>query len=385
MAERPLLDPKRQGEAKEFSRLGRRLGLFEMALGIAYLLFWVSSGSGVALAGGLQAALPGAWPIPLVATAACLAIPWSVITLPLGYYAGFLLPHRFGQSNQTRSSWVLDQIKGFLVGILLGLPLLVGLYGMMRLWPETWWLSAGLGYTGFVAALSILAPVLLMPLFYKFRPLGKEHAELADRLTRLSSVVGRNVRGVFTFDMSRRTKSANAALVGLGRTRRIVLGDTLLDHFPADEIESVLAHELGHHVHRDIPAGVVVEGSLALGTLWIAQSALRVAVDRGDLSAPYDPAGFPLLALVFVAIGLLQLPLQNAYSRWRERQADEFAVRTTGQPKAFADALTRLANQNLSDTDPPRWAVVLFGSHPPLSERIRRADEIGEHTRSAVI
>ena len=385
MAERPSLDPERQNRAKEFSRQGRRLALLEMALGTAYLLTWTVSGSGAVVADALEATLLGGWPLQLAAMIGSLAVPWLLVTLPLGYYGGFLLPHRFGQSNQTRSSWVLDQAKGFLIGILLGLPLLVGLYGMMRLWPETWWLSAGLGYTIFVAALSILAPVLLMPLFYKFRPLGEEHAELADRLRRLSAAAGRNVRGVFAFDMSRRTKSANAALVGLARTRRIVLGDTLLDHFPADEVESVLAHELGHDVHRDIPAGVLVESALVLGTLWTARWALQASVGRGDLSAPYDPAGFPMLALVFAAIGLLQLPLQNAYSRWRERRADEFAVRLTGRPKAFADALTRLANQNLADADPPRLAVVLFGSHPPLSERIRRADEIGEHTRSAVI
>jgi STE24 endopeptidase len=375
MAERPSLDSERQNRAKEFSRQGRRLALLEMALGTAYLLTWTVSGSGAVVADALEATLLGGWPLQLAAMIGSLAVPWLLVTLPLGYYGGFLLPHRLGQSNQTRSSWVLDQAKGFLIGILLGLPLLMGLYGMMRLWPETWWLSAGLGYTVFVAALSILAPVLLMPLFYKFRPLGEEHAELADRLTRLFAAAGRNVRGVFAFDMSRRTKSANAALVGLGRTRRIILGDTLLDHFPADEVESVLAHELGHDVHRDLPAGVLVESALVLGTLWIAQSALQASVGRGELSAPYDPAGFPRLALVFAAVGLLQRPLQNAYSRWRERRADEFAVRLTGRPKAFADALTRLANQNLADADPPRWAVLLFGSHPPLRERIRHAGE----------
>ena len=387
MAERPVLDPKRQSQAKEFSRLGRRPALFEMALGVAYLLFWVSSGRGAALAGDLQASLPDAWPIPLVATAACLAIPWAVITLPFGYYGGFLLPHRFGQSNQTRRSWILDQMKGLLIGVLVGVPLLVGLYGLMRGMPETWWLVAGLGYTAFVAALSVAAPVLVMPLFYKFRPLGEDHAELAERLTRLSRAAGRKVRGVFTIDMSRRTKSANAALVGMGKTRRIVLGDTLLEHFPADEIESVLAHELGHHVRRDIPGGVAAEGLATLVTLWIAQTALVAAVSRGLLSAPYDPAGLPILGLVFAVVGLLLLPVRNAYSRWRERGADEFAVHLTGTPSAFADALTRLANQNLADTDPPRWAVVVFGTHPPLNERIRRANEIGgqrAHASTAV-
>jgi STE24 endopeptidase len=151
------------------------------------------------------------------------------------------------------------------------------------------------------------------------------------------------------------------------------LGDTLLEHFPADEIESVLAHELGHHVHRDIPAGVIADGAATLTMLWIAQATLQTAVQRGILAAPYAPAGLPMLGLIIALLGLLLLPLQNAYSRRREQRADEFAVHLTGQPQALADALTRLANQNLADADPPRWAVVVFGSHPPLGERIRHA------------
>ena len=352
-------------------------------MGVGYILVWILPGLNVAVANSLEAALPVAWPVHLVAMAACLAVPWVVMTLPLGYFGGFVLSHRYGQSNQTRSSWALDQIKGLLVGVVLGLALLVGLYTTMRLWPATWWLVAGLAYTAFDAGLSVLAPILLMPLFYRFRPLGEDHADLADRLTRLSIAAGRKVRGVFTFDMSRRTKSANAALVGMGRTRRIVLGDTLLERFPADEIESVLAHELGHHVHRDIPAGVLADGTIAILMLAVAQAVLQAAIGRGDLSAPHDPAGLPILALVFAVLGMLLLPLQNAYSRWRERQADEFAVCLTGRPQAFADALTRLANQNLADSDPPRWAVIVFASHPPLGERIRRADQIADRLAGA--
>jgi STE24 endopeptidase len=222
--------------------------------------------------------------------------------------------------------------------------------------------------------LSLLAPIVLMPLFNRFRPLGEERADLVERLMRLSAAAGRRVRGVYSFDMSRRTKAANAALVGLGRTRRIVLGDTLLDEFPSEEIEAVLAHELGHHVHGDIPVGVLAGAGVMLAELWVADAVLTRSVARGTLSAASDPAGLPILLLAFSLMGLLLGPLENAYSRWRERRADAFSIELTRRPQAFADAMTRLANQNLADANPPRWAVILFGTHPPLEERIRFAE-----------
>jgi STE24 endopeptidase len=243
----------------------------------------------------------------------------------------------------------------------------------MRAQPDTWWAIAGAGYLAFTVVLSVLAPVVLLPLFNRFRPLGDDRAELVDRLVGLSEAAGRRVRGVYSFDMSRRTKSANAALVGLGRTRRIVLGDTLLDEFPSDEIEAVMAHELGHHVHGDIPLGVAAGAGVMLVELWIADAVLAAAVAGGAISSASAPAGLPILLLVFSVLGFLVAPLENAFSRWRERRADAFSVDLTGRPLAFADAMTRLANQNLADANPPRWAVILFGTHPPLQERIRFA------------
>jgi STE24 endopeptidase len=306
--------------------------------------------------------------------AVCLAVPWYLISLPFDYYTGFHLPHRFGQSNQALASWIVDLLKGLLVGGCLGLPLLIGLYAIIRNWPEAWWAIAGVGYLGFTVVMAILAPVVLMPLFNKYRALEEDRKDLVDRLMRLSAAAGRRARGVYSFDLSRRTKSANAALVGLGKTQRIILGDTLLDEFPSDEIEAVLAHELGHHVHRDIPVGVLAGSGLTLVSLWVVDTVLASAVAQGTLAAASDPAGLPLLLLVVSLMGFVTGPLQNAWSRWRERRADLFSLQLTGSPRAFADAMTRLANQNLADADPPRWAVILFGTHPPLGERIRLAE-----------
>jgi STE24 endopeptidase len=217
---------------------------------------------------------------------------------------------------------------------------------------------------------------LLMPLFFKFEPLGDEHADLEARLLRLAEQSGAHVRGVYKFDMSRRTKAANAALTGLGNTRRIILGDTLLNEFTPDEIETVLAHELGHHVHKDIPIGILIESVITLVGLYLASLALSWGALTLGFDGPADIAAMPWLALVIGVYGLVTMPLVNGYSRWRERRADEYALQATGEGEAYASALTRLANQNLAEAEPEAWVEFLLYSHPALGKRIRMAQVV---------
>jgi STE24 endopeptidase len=300
---------------------------------------------------------------------------YSILNLPLGYYSGFVLPHRFGQSNQTFRDWMIDQIKGLAVGAPLGLLLLELLYLALRATGALWWLWAAVGMLIFTVLLSNLAPVLIAPLFNKYVPLGDEHKELADRLLELARRANTKVKGVFKFDMSKRTKAANAALAGIGNTRRIVLGDTLINEFSTDEIETVLAHELGHHVHRDIPVLIALGTLSTTLSLFLASVALNWAIRHFGFTGPADVAAFPALMLIFGAYGLITMPLENAVSRWRESMADDYALESTGKREAFASAFTRLANQNLGEVDPEKWVVFMFYSHPPLGERIAKANQ----------
>jgi STE24 endopeptidase len=300
---------------------------------------------------------------------------YTLINLPLGYYSGFVLPHRFGQSNQTFKDWVIDQLKGLAVGAPIGLILLELLYLALRAAGNLWWLWAAIGMLIFSVLLSNLAPVLIMPLFNKYVPLGDEHKELADRLLDLARRADTKVRGVFKFDMSKRTKAANAALTGIGNTRRIVLGDTLINEFSTDEIETVLAHELGHHVHRDIPILITFGALSTTLSLYLASLALNWAIGYFGFTGPADIAAFPALGLIFGAYGLITMPIENAVSRWREAMADDYALQVTGKKEAFASAFTRLANQNLGEVDPEKWVIFLFYSHPPLGERIEKANQ----------
>jgi STE24 endopeptidase len=234
------------------------------------------------------------------------------------------------------------------------------MHALLRVSPNGWWVWIGIIILAFNVILTNIAPILLFPLFYKFTPIDEDNDELINRLTRLAQQAGTRVQGVFKFDMSRRTKAANAALVGLGKTRRIILGDTLLSEFSNDEIETVFAHELGHHVNKDIPVGIVVETVLTLGGLYLASMGLSWGTELFGFTGPEDIAGFPILMIIFGLYGLITMPLSNAYSRSRERRADEYALRMTGKGEVYANALTRLANQNLAETDPEPWIELCF-------------------------
>jgi STE24 endopeptidase len=300
------------------------------------------------------------------------------LELPLSYYGGFVLPHRFGLSTQGMADWVFDRLKAGLISGALGLVMIQILYLALAIWPQSWWLPVGFVYLVVGVVLSALAPVLIAPLFFKFTPLEEDHRDLADRLLALANRAGTGVRGVYRFDMSRRTTAANAALMGLGGSRRIVLGDTMLDEFTSDEIETVLAHELAHQVHRDIPLGIFVQSIITLVGLWLASLALEWGVDLFGLKGVDDIAGLPWLVLVVGAFGLVTMPLANGWSRWRERMADRYAVQITAKPLAYASALVRLADQNLGELDPPRWVEILLYSHPPLGQRIAAARSASE-------
>ena len=367
------LDPEKQKQAKEYARVRRRLWLVDTVFGAIYALLWLFLSWATSLRDWLSSFTDNQWLVVALFVAIFGGI-YSILNLPLGYYSGFILPHQFGQSNQSFKDWVIDQLKGLAIGAPIGLILLELLYLALRATGNLWWLWAAAGMLVFTVLLSNLAPILIMPLFNKYVPLGDEHKELADRLMALARRANTKVRGVFKYDMSKRTKAANAALTGVGNTRRIVIGDTLINEFSTDEIETVLAHELGHHVHKDIPF-LITFGTLSTTlSLFLASLALNWAIRYFGFTGPADIAAFPALMLIFSAYGLITMPIDNAVSRWRESMADDYALQSTGKTEAFASAFTRLANQNLGEVDPEKWVVWLFYSHPPLGERIAKAN-----------
>src|SRR5712692_9119979 len=246
------------------------------------------------------------------------------------------------------------------------------LYTLMRQTPQHWWVIAWAVFLGLVVLLAQVAPVVLFPIFYKFEPL--ENEELKRRLIVLSERAGTRVRGVYKWHLSEKSKKANAALTGLGATRRIILADTLLDNYSDDEIEAVLAHELGHHVHRHILKSIVVQAGTTLLGFWAANWVLHYSVDHHMFEELSDFANLPLLALTATVLSLVLMPALNAYSRYNERQADRYAFESIASIEPFISSMNKLAQQNLAERTPAKWIEVLFHSHPAISRRVAAAE-----------
>ncbi|MBI2845812.1 MAG: M48 family metallopeptidase [Chloroflexi bacterium] len=367
MSELPQLDPERQKKAKEYARLRRRLFVIDLALAGGYTLVFLFSGFTTSLA-AWAFQVSSNYYLALAIYFSAFALGYGVVQLPLEYYGGFILPHHYGLSTQKLSGWIKDQIKGGILGLVLGTVVIEALYLSIIIVPGWWWLVSGIFLLFFTTILATLAPIIILPLFWRLTPIPDP--ELVKRLENLAAKAGTKVQGIFTIDLSQRTTAANAAVLGLGRTRRIVLGDTLYKDFTPDEIETILAHELGHQVHGDVSRGILVQSILTFGGLFLAQQLLNWSAPLLSFSGPEDIAAFPLLALILGGFTVATIPLGNAYSRWREKMADEYALEITGYAEAFISAMTKLADQNLADADPEPWAELILYSHPPIKKRI---------------
>ena len=353
--------------ATRYHRVQFTLRAVGFGAGALYLAAVLVTGA----AGRIAEAL-AAWPwwVQVAGVAAALSGAHRLMLAPLAWARGWWLPRRYGLLHQPLRAWLADQVKAAALGGALALASLETVYALMRATPAWWWLAAGAVFLGLYTAVAVVLPVWVVPLFYRLTPLSDE--ALRARLLALATRVGVPAVDVYVADQSRKSRTANAAVVGLGRTRRILLFDTILDFAPR-EIEAVLAHELGHHVRHDIWRGLVVQAVLTVAGLAGAHVVLSVGVRWWGLDGLADPAGLPWLALVLTGGGLLVLPLANGYSRWIERRADDFALRVTGDVDGFVGAMERLAILNLAERRPHRLKELVFYSHPAIDRRIARA------------
>lgn len=362
------LDSQRQEKAREYAGITRRLFFVDLALGAVFLLVLLFSG----LSSGLRNFLDFPQSARVALYFLIVVVGYGIISTPLDFYSGFVLPHRYGLSCQSLRSWLTDEAKGGILALTLGTALVVVIYLFLETFPQTWWLLA----FAFVVLVSVimtnLAPVLILPLFFKTRPL--DDPELRKRLLSLAERSQTKIRDIFQINFSSKTTAGNAMLMGWGNTRRIVISDTMLQRYAPEEIEVVMAHELGHHRHGDIVRLIVVQSALMLLGFYLMNLALNWAVPGLNLEGVSDVAALPLLALVGAAFALVLMPLANAYSRRLETSADQYALVATANPEAFATMLTKLTDQNLSESEPSRWAEFLFYDHPPYSKRLELAN-----------
>jgi STE24 endopeptidase len=359
-------------ESRRYNRIKRRLGLADFVVGFGLLVVLLATGWTGTLRDFAERGASQNYPFAVFLYVLMLMLISKAVGTPLEYYE-FRIEHRYNLSNQKFRSWLWDQCKGFLLGLIMGTIVVEVLYALMRQTPQHWWIAAWLVFLGLMILLAQVAPVVLFPIFYKFEPL--ENEELKRRLIVLSERAGTRVRGVYKWHLSEKSKKANAALTGLGPTRRIILADTLLDHYSDDEIEAVLAHELGHHVHRHILKSIFVQAGITLFGFWLADQVLRFAVERRNMfETMSDFANLPLLILVSTVLSFLLMPALNAYSRFNERQADRYCFQSVATVQPFISSMNKLAEQNLSEKTPSRWVEWLLHSHPAITKRVSAAE-----------
>jgi STE24 endopeptidase len=368
-------DPAERDRAIRYSRTKEWLVLVDLVFGSLISILELSTGTSARLRDLAERIAPRKLGAAMPFGGLWLVLSF-LVSLPLSYFGGHTVEHRYGLSNQSRGAWLVDQLKGLGVSLAVGLPIIQGAYWIIRRYPRRWWaILSGLTIP-FSVLLANLAPVLLMPLFNKFEPL--EDQELADRIRTLAAGQGVNVSDVLQMDMSKQTKKANAFFTGIGNTKRIVMGDTLLEEFDADEIEVVLAHELGHQVHRDIWKLIGMQVPLTLFAFYGAHrlagpiqrrfgKAWGLRVEEGAA----DVAALPLLTFLGGLASLGLGPVVNAVNRnWIEHRADAYALNLTGKQGPFIGAMKKLGRMNLADPAPSPLVKIMLYSHPPLAERI---------------
>lgn len=356
--------------AKKYSRINQILSLTETILFFAILLFLLISGLSKEIEKYAYGFTSNNY-LALLIFLAIIGIAESIMSFPLDFYSGYILEHKYNLSNQTIISYFKEKAKSLAVGLLIGIPVIMIFYFILSNFGENWWFILGIFMFLFSVILGRIAPVLIFPLFYKFKPI--ENETIKNKILSICEIAGVKIKGIYVFDMSKNTKKANAAFTGIGKSKRIILGDTLIDKFNEDEIQSVFAHEVGHYKHKHIYKIMILSTLLTFAGLYMTAILYENSLDIFGFKHIYELSALPLITLFISAYGLVTTPISNIFSRKFEREADKFALDMTKNSFSFISAMEKLADQNLADKEPNKIVEFLFHSHPSLKKRIEFA------------
>ena len=357
---------------KSYSSLKHRLYFLGLVFSLGILLVFILSGLNASLR-NFAINIPVNFYLKLIIFYLTFSAAFFILGLPLDYHDGYTVEKKYDLSTQNKKGWLIESLKKFGVSLVMALILISALYYLLRNFSNIWWILAAVFYFLFSILMAKVMPVVILPLFYKQKPL--ESQELKGRLLKLAKKTGQNIKDVFEIDLSRETKKANAALVGSGSTRRILLADTLLEKYTDEEIEVILAHELAHHALRHMRLILIFGGIISIGIFFIVSKLLGVLVDSGYINSISDMAGLPIILLIFSTLSLIISPVQNAFTRKLENDADKYALKLTKLNKAFISAMEKLTEQNLSDPEPSRFIEIMLYDHPPVAKRIKLANQ----------
>ena len=367
--------PADSPEVRRYNRIQRWLSLADAVIGFALLVVLLVTGWTGKLRDWSYLGASQHYFFAVFLYVLMFSLIAKVLSAPFDF-VGFRLERQYHLSNQKLRGWLWDEGKSWLVSLVLGTVMVELVYSIIRVAPQRWWIIAWAVFVGLFLLMAQLAPVVLMPIFYKFEPLNNDG--LRERLTRLGERAGTRVRGVYEWKLSEKSNKANAALTGMGSTRRIILSDTLLQNYSDDEIEAVLAHELGHHVHKHILKSIFTQVGITFFAFWLINVVLRFVIAKDWFPALdprlYDFANLPLIVLVATVLGFVLMPALNAISRSHEREADRYAWENTPAIEPFLTAMQKLADQNLAEREPNRVIEWLFHSHPSIGKRVAAAE-----------
>jgi len=364
----------KEKKAREYEKTRNILTLVNLLLTFIFLICVFAIGKNGGLSAWFVRWIEG-WSPSVWVTVGAYGLGGLILStslfLPLKFYSGYILEHRYKLSVETVGGWFKDLFKSLGIEIVITLLMIEVVYALMRGTAQHWWLWAAACWILFAVVMSNLFPVLILPLFYKLTPV--KNKKLVTKLVKMAKKVGAKILGVFEMDMSRKTKKANAMLTGLGNTKRIIFGDTLLKNFSEREIEVVLAHELGHFYHKHMWKLILMSTVATFAGLFLAHLSLTYFIEVIGFRGLDDVANFPLLLLVLSLFFLITMPLSNSFSRFCERQSDQFALDQTKDAPSFISAMEKLAEQNLANKKPNPFIEFCLYSHPSISKRIQMA------------
>ena len=365
---------ERLKQAKQYSGTKHFLEIINIIISLAFFIILFSSGLSVYLKEFFLRISQNPY---ILASLYIISVTISleIITLPLDFFGSFKLEHKFNLSTQNAFSWFKDYIKKLLIGILMYLILINILYIFLRTSKDFWWLYTALLYFFISVVIARVFPVLIIPLFYKITKISNE--PLKEKILSLADSAGVKILDIYNIALGEKTKKANAAVCGIGATKRILLSDTLIQKYSEDEIEATLAHELAHHKYQHFWKLNIYNFIFTLSGFFLIDRIFKAAIKlsyTGDIpNIMADISIFPVLMILFMGYNMAVSPLLNFISRRYEAQADDEAIALTKKPDCFADLMKKLSLQNLSDPEPGVFIKIFFYSHPPANERIRRA------------
>jgi len=297
-----------------------------------------------------------------------ITVIFSLLEFPMNFYSEYILEKRFNLSNQTLVSWAWEKLKSLFLAAVIGIPIALIFYLFIKTTNEQWWIYFSIFLIFFSVILSKLAPIIIFPLFYKFTEITE--GEIYDKIIALTKGHDISIKGIYSFNMSKDTKKANAAFTGLGKSKRIILSDTLIEKFSPEEIAVVFAHELGHYHHKHILKNLFIGSGSIVVAFFLCNIFYIKSLTYFNYNEVWEIAALPLLLFYITLFNLLTMPITNIISRFFERQADKYAVDLTHNKEAFISSMEKLSEQNLADENPGRTYEFLFYSHPSIPKRI---------------